>query len=339
MVAALSESSPPKKNREKWLDLCKGITLVFVISGHFIFWAKASDSGSLLVRNVEQGMWLMYMPLIMVASGVVLPHLLKKPIRVFVESRVRGVLWPLFVWTFVYILVRIDSLNPSSLAEDFSVGSWFAPTYLWYLKQLFLFSLCALLFKRMPTWLPCLAFFLASIALIEGDWHLYAGGYKTLLFFGVFGSFGYLIGANLDRAMRFFRSPYALIMLPFTAGLFWYSYGDGFRLDKSLWYAYPLTLAGVVGIIVLAIHLQGFRLLSPLVWIGKHSLIFYVVHFNAELLVGRMYSETSLLSFVPAHRFYLLVLFAGFAVPAIFVWLTKFRPVNALFVMPRFAGR
>lgn len=260
------------------------------------------------------------MPMLMVLSGLLLARALAKPPSTYYVGKIRTLVWPYAVWVCIYwIVVGVDTV------PDWH--EWIGTSWLWYIFNLAVYFLIAPLLQRLPMPAVPLLFWAASIIVPEGAWtnfFLY-GGY----FFA-----GHLLWTHRDVLRRFQTVPVTLICVGIAVALAAaYVVQDalpdvGF-LTKENVVSIPFTLAAIVGLIVVAQAVPD-RVTSPLRFLGRNSVVFYLVHFPLQIILSPILWSLGASPWGYVLAGTVLALLVG----AVLTLLRRFAIIDAFFVLP-----
>jgi len=209
-------------------------------------------------------------PLLIILSGMLLGASLGKGSARFFGGKLRHIAWPFLVWTGVYTAVV---MRPGSVG-DFLLGA----TYLWYLLFLLIYYAAARLLSPLPTTGVAAVAFVFAVLAPEDSKYLERMAYLFALFL-----LGHLL-AGSPRLLRWAAcSPWALGV----AGLLLLAHvllgdpGAGYGPGTLL-----ATLAGLLAGMRLGRLVAGSRVVSPLRFVGRASLVYYVVHFPVLVVLA-----------------------------------------------------
>ncbi|MGQ4518938.1 acyltransferase family protein [Dermabacteraceae bacterium P13077] len=329
------QNQKPRRGRYQWMDVLRGMAIVLVVMWHVTTQGNLSQDSVPVVKYLNEFFAPVRMPTLMLLSGMLLSKSLKKPTLRYLDGKIAGILWPLFIWLSFWMLLSSVENGLPTIFDLINPKTWLKGHYLWYLAQLFALYLTALAFKRLPTWLPFVGFLVATNLLIHHNWDYYISTSKTYLFFGIFISLGYLLGEHMDKVLEVTKSRWSMLMVIPTILVGAASASGTYSLNKSSLLWQIGIIVAVLGLIAFTRHFCHTVLAAPLRWIGKNSIVFYVAHFPAEYLAVLGMAALGGYQAVGEAPYYLGVFAAGLAVPAV---LTAFRSnpwVDALFVAPK----
>lgn len=152
-----------------WVDAIKGLAIILVVFGHT--WRSCELAGVFkdapqgLFSAVDTRIYAFHMPLFFMASGFfVLESLRRSTGSAFILSRLKRLIWPLFLWSYIFIASKlaVGSLANDPLHLD---ARMFVPIpaqwQFWFLWSLFVMHMGLLLlrpallserFERMTLW-------------------------------------------------------------------------------------------------------------------------------------------------------------------------------------------
>ncbi|MGQ4569580.1 acyltransferase family protein [Dermabacteraceae bacterium P9123] len=322
-----------RNSRYQWMDALRGLAILLVVTLHVATLGKMDPSSIPVIAYMNAFFLPLRMPILMVLSGMLLAKSLTKSTVRYIDGKIAGILWPLFIWLSIWTLINAPSRGLESLLDVLDPVFWVSGSYLWYLGQLFALYLTALLFKKSRTWAPFIGFFLALNFAASTNWEYYANFFNTYLFFGIFLSVGYFLGWHLDGLIAFTEKKWTLVLcLP--ALLVGLAAASGrFEVDKSNFLWQLAIIIGVLSMIVFARHFSDLALARPLCWIGKNSIVFYVAHFPAEKIAAVMLKHLG--GGISGGIQYGIILFFGMCIPVVLTLLRKYPLVEILFVGPK----
>lgn len=312
-----------------WIDALRGIAIVLVILHHAI-------ALSAMFSGVAPPTWLgaidvlalpFRMPLLVFLSGFVLSRSLHKPIEQYYGGKVRAIVWPNIVWVLIYgLTVGLDQV---SVWE-----AWVAGTWLWFLTYLAAYYALAPLLRRLPPWVAPLALWAGAFVVASPSW-------TQFLLLGAYFFAGYAVWVYRHRLQATAALPVQVACIAWAVGFAAY----GFWSVRSPLVPVlsttqePLTgpaiLAALAGVIFVARRLpDGWTRFVR--YVGRNSLVFYVSHFPLQIVWTTVLGAASIWLWELHIGVGVLL---GLAVGAALVWMRRWPPVAALFVMPASLSR
>lgn len=303
--------------RIDWMDLLRGISILLVILHH------STQIVSARIDDVPEALTFLSnffapfrMPMLMFLSGLLVATSLKRPAGAYLWGKVRRIVWPIVVWTVIYVT--------ASGGSDFA---WYEPgfwnTYLWFLQFITAYYVIALLTRWVPAWLfivlPFIGMFLLPMDSLEQRFF-----YLMPFFF-----LGALVEHFWKQYASLLSTRWAAVLAIVPIGVALYS---GFV--NPLWYQPLAAVPAMVGVLILvrlASVAPAARWLAPVRFTGKYSLIFYCVHYPVFAGLGRLAERAGitdpLIGIVGIFAVTLGVCFA-------FAWVGRRLPVSLLFELP-----
>jgi fucose 4-O-acetylase-like acetyltransferase len=267
-VNAQDTAAAPRKSsadRYRWMDLARGLAIVLVMVVHA--GSLYRESGFDLpewVRNTGRAMAPFRMPLLIFLSGFLLERSMSKGLTRFIYGKVRNILWPYVIWVIIFSL---SVGQPEKLLGT----AWLGATYLWYMLFLGAYFAVAIFVARVPYLV--VAFYAIAIAYLMPDGTKYGERLFVLMGFFFLGAFA---GQHLERFTQMLASRWSLALLPLAVGVSAAAAGVG-GLNYSPAFA-AIILPSIVAICALLCHLQDSPLLRPLQFVGRKSIVYYVMH-------------------------------------------------------------
>ncbi|MGQ4496125.1 acyltransferase family protein [Dermabacteraceae bacterium P13101] len=333
--AVTEKAAAANASRYVWIDVIRGVMILTVIMFHVPAWIGDAPGGFLPGRLINRFFTPYMMPVMMILSGFFIAHSIAKPLKVYYASKFRAIVWPYLIWQFLYLVTALW-IAGKTMPIKFFIGTFWDPiSYLWYLFFLSLLLLGAPLLRVVPGAVFLVAFALGNMILASGDWVFISGGAKTFMFFGVMFSFGYLFGKNYPKISHLFtgwaaRSAVIVTLAIGSVTVFW---RDSYDKSTLLWLV--LTLIGFVSMVGFAMWVQDASFMRPVSWLGKNSLVLYVTHFPAGMLLGYLGSTTGITARMSNGVAFCILTAILVGVGVLFVAMRRLRPIDALFVGPR----
>lgn len=270
--------------RFEWMDVLRGVAIVLVVYNHAVLFAGTYEAGAPDVAWVANSVFSpIRMPLLVFLSGLLVAPSLRRGWRRYLEGKIGRVLYPYLVWSVVAIVLlyafqlrdgRIGGAEIAELSEWDAFRILFHPVeHLWYLYDLFLFYVIALVVPKIsPLWI-----FSGALVVAAFVPEFTVRRFLFLLAFFMLGIwFSYQPGLYdaLTRP-KWVRWVAAVGCLGVIAAAV---LGIGVRYEVE---SVPLAACAIVLAIVAAQRWGALPRLAPLRAVGRDSLIYYIVHWWA----------------------------------------------------------
>ena len=307
-------------NRQHWADSLRGLAVVLVVLQH------ASGVPQVVIGQESPGrVWEVVMaalapfriPTLLILSGLLLPRSVAKPFSVYVDGKVRKVLWPFVVWSVLTVLAAGTS-DPRAMGFWLWAGGVF---HMWYLSVLLVGYAIGVVVRWVPGWIPAVLF----IAIL-GFGDPSTNTIRRALFYGCI----FFIGATLAPALRRWlgaRMKWAVAASIFGLVVAGMAAMGMVSITPEVPWSFLLALPGVLAVIWGWCRLP--RMLS-LEAIGRRSMVLYCVHFPVQIVVAHFFAGVGLVEPTLAVPISFIV---GLLVPL--ALMTVYAKIEWLFVMPR----
>jgi fucose 4-O-acetylase-like acetyltransferase len=264
----------PRRERQLWMDLLRGLAILLVIAFHSVtILERHSYAVPPWMRDFNQLFVLYRMPTLVFLSGLLLAGSFGKGIVLYLLGKGRRIFWPLLVWSLLYSLIVGPPVDgPMQLLKYLSGQS-----YLWFLTFILFYYLAAVPLRRLSPLLVAAAAF--GIAILAPDGSKNGERLFYLMAFFFLGSWA---GGHWALWMRVVRSRAALLGWIVIVGAS--AAAVIYDLHYGPFYAAP-ALCFIVAVSATAFWIQAARWCAPLIFMGQHSLIFYVSHFPVIYLI------------------------------------------------------
>lgn len=270
-----------KSDRILWMDFVRGLCILLVIISH-----SSSVMGKYGVEvypavNLFNKLFSPYrMPTLMFLSGMLVGRSTAKPALSYVDGKFSNIYWPYLLWSLI-TLAATQQLSNQNLINIFLIP----PTYLWYLWFLFSFYLIILIIEKLN--ISPIPFIFASVIVS----YFIPNGYRAPRFFFLLAFFllgHYIVKNGINLAGRKVIGLAGLAIAVIGA---WLS-ASGVQLLYQVNYIW--VPAGLVTFILWsAPHYKTGGAGSILEWIGRNSVIFYVVHLSTQHISLRWWTSHS----------------------------------------------
>lgn len=258
------------------MDLLRGFAVLLVVTYHAVINAPAPRGG--VLDAVSLFVTPFRIPTLLVLSGLLLHRSLVKGPWQFTVGKLTRIALPAVIWTLACLPFGGRWVYTTSLVF------WLTGTHTWFLLVLLLSYGLALVARlvRVPPWA-------ASITLLGAGWLLAGSREITSTYLWHAGLF--FAGAALLPALaRILAMPVALAigaaLLGAIGGVVAYHDPSAHRVTP-LWL---VTLGGgVIFLMWLGFRCPSSRVVDTLSWLGKNSLVSYVVHYPLQLALAEAY--------------------------------------------------
>lgn len=258
------------------MDVLRGLAILAVVLFHSASLLRlAGLTAPAELRAFNSALAPFRIPMLVLLSGLLLPKSIRKGTGRYLGGKARAILWPYLLWSGV-----IGAL----MWNQYGLGSirWLVPsvliggTYLWYLLFLLGFYVAALALQRVPRLLVVVVSLAGSELLPDGTKYMERPTFLFALF--VLGWWLAEHRRGLDAAFASRFLPVLAVVVLVASYLVTDMGGYGPRAAAG-------TLAGVFLLAVAAWRLDRLRVLRPLRFVGRNSIVYYVVHFPVITVV------------------------------------------------------
>ncbi|MHA7208822.1 acyltransferase family protein [Arthrobacter sp. MDT1-65] len=266
------------------------------------------------------------MPVLMFLSGILLPRSVAKSGREYFAGKISMVAWPYLLWS-VIILAASGDIGLRRLAEI----AYLSPTYLWYLWFILVFYALAYPLRRVPPLVVAGA--ALALCLVLPD----AGRPGTMAFLAAFFFFGAWCARSAGTVERAIGRPWVLALAAaaaVTVGVLNVAGRDVLYRGEFVW-----GVVGALGVVCWIFPRLGVnRVTAALEFVGRYSIVFYVVHLGPIMVTLALADAAGL-----AGTWLLPVLLVvGVGVPLGLAWVYSTREhasVDLLFELPALKRR
>ncbi len=284
--------------RVAWIDIAKGILILFVIWGHSVASSK--------VHNYRGSF---YMPAFFVLSGYTMREKLDLPWRTYIANKAVTLLGPYLLFSLAWIVYSYIKtlIEPTGFSAETAVISIFLPysgrtdgsVYnFWFLPCLFLANFAVSLMVYLCGWKKLFGLVLALLYGLLGSilehGSLLSGSAMAI----VFVTLGYLarkyrlgtISAVVGVVCLILHSIGVLVNVGYLENTLDYS-------AASFGNPFLFILGGVAGTVAWCKIAQIWKSAAPLQFVGKNSLTYYGIHYFLVSTVG-FFSDNALIVMV-----------------------------------------
>ncbi len=267
-----------------WMDMLRGIAVLLVVILHGADIPYLNGNGVEEWAGVNRYLEPFRMPLLMFLSGMLLPRSLSKPTTLYLWGKFAAVVWPLLVWIALFggFIYRGGIDHPAFWRSG--------GDYLWFLTALTICYLIGLSLKplvRYKWWLiaGAAALFIAMLLTRQ-----FAEINLTIINRTLYNGAFFFLGAAFVRLVpAWIRTPAVVVLvLGVAAAVIAHLGVDDRTLRTGTLYAVPGSVIGIAVAIWLASRTPDGPVLRFLAWVGRSSIVVYIVHFPAAVLTHRL---------------------------------------------------
>ncbi|WP_167399015.1 acyltransferase family protein [Arthrobacter pityocampae] len=318
--------SSSRQARVGWLDSLRGVAILLVVLLHASEALRMAVGPTPGIDQLNLFLEPFRMPVLMFLSGVLLPRSVAKRARTYFAGKVSLVAWPYLLWSLI-ILAATEGLSAGAVAQIV----YFSPTYLWYLWFILVFYAAAYPLRRVPAVAVAGAGLAASLVLPDG------GRLQMMAFLAAFFFFGAWCVQHAGLVERMISRPWVPVLAgtaAVTVGALNVAGRDVLYRGEFVW-----GVVGALGVVCwLFPRLGANRATAALEFVGRHSIVFYVVHLGPIMGVLALADAAGVAGtwLLPA------LLAVGVGAPLGLAWMystRKHASVNLLFELPALKRR
>lgn len=321
--------------RVEWVDIFKGILILFVIFGHS---AQGIQSNKEIVElfgyhEIELIKYMIYsfhMPAFFVATGLFYNHLEQKISKIYIKNKIIKIAYPYFVWSFftaLFMQIAGGNTNSGLGIKDFFYSPIKPFSQYWYLYVYLFIILTYLVFILIFKKSAKFSFLIFSIAMyvcnpiIPNFWIL--NDYSN---FSVYFTLGLFTLDIVKSNIKLLKNNLILLATGFVFCLlsFFYSWQTINNFRESVYFLWILpSFFGTVFFIMVSQKMVGRKSEKIFTHFGYNSLKYYVMH-----LIPLAATRILLLNYLHINNLW-IVLFVSFAVSIICCYIA-IRITNSL---------
>ncbi|WP_130834045.1 acyltransferase family protein [[Erwinia] mediterraneensis] len=302
-------------NRITWIDNLRGLSILAVIFLHCTI-AVNNNAGhfTLMSSLVNEALAPIRLGLMFFVSGLFVEAGLSKGRRVFIENKVKSILYPFAIWVIIYAGLKIVfssmSNTPQSPANILLMHLTGGGDITWFLHSLFLFFIVILAVRRLPFYLVFFSCMIASATLPAIPDNTLFSSFdnhhinKSLYLFVFFYLGDLLVRMKVDIPQLVNKTGVLMVSLLSFVLLFCLNMMMTQHLPQPL--LSPLALLSIPLFIWIALHLK----MSMAYYVGVNSIVFFLSHYLAIQFFAKLvkFGGTSL--WVNDVKFLLAFVFA-----------------------------
>ncbi|MFC0359374.1 acyltransferase family protein [Kytococcus schroeteri] len=260
-----------KNGRIEWMDAVRGLAVLLVVLLHVpVLPMQLGAEPPPWLERWQFALQPYRMPTLLFLSGMLLESSLTKGTKRYISGKLKGIVWPYLVWTFVTVVAFRETealLDPRTWIIGYH--------HLWFLMVLTACYALGLLANSLPVWV-----FPAPLALIAIGAYTFVPDLavaKLVIHYAWWSSF-FFLGATSRHWMTRWQSTRGLVP-GVLAGfvLLWSVFvvvDPEARWSRGI-HAYALSVGGVLLLIWCASRISWPRWMQ---WVGKNSIVWYLVH-------------------------------------------------------------
>lgn len=262
-----------ESSRLHWMDAARGAAVTLVILFHSAtILRRFNITGHEWVFGVNAFFAPFRMPLLIFLSGMLLSSSRSKGTFAYLDGKWRRIGYPYLIWTVVAALII------GSPYHWLDPRFWLGSSYLWYLLFILFYYVLALCLKSFPPLLIVAAALAVSFACPDGSKYG-----ERLFFLMAFFFLGDWAAQKGEKWTKFLGSRWTLAALPMTIIFAILSATHGpFGYKSEL---FPFIFVSIIGSIWVSIEATRIGIMSAFAFIGKNSLILYVIHYPVNYIV------------------------------------------------------
>jgi uncharacterized membrane protein YcfT len=327
------------EGRVAWIDLAKGICIVFVVATHATLGVGEAVGREGFMHYVVAFTRPFRMPEFFLISGLFLSRVIDRDWRSYGDRRVLHFAYFYALWLLIYSIVKFQHVSGGTvtgflehlafaLVEPFSI--------LWFIYLLGVFSVVTKLLRSVPPYLLIGGAALLEILPIETSWYLLNEFCNRYVYFVT----GYILAPHVFRladwaAARRWQAFAALALWFPVNGYFTLTASDvpGFPMLASLpFISLALGMAGAVATVFTAVLLVPTRLCDPLRYAGSQALTIYLAFLLPMAATRIILLKLGVIEDVGVVS--LIVTIVAFVSPLVLERLVRDTPASFLFKRP-----
>lgn len=315
-----------ERARIEWMDFLRGVSIVLVAINHSILFARdtiGSPDAAIIFNEILAPI---RMPMMVFLSGLLIAPSLAKGTGKYLAGKGRGLAYPYMVWSVIVLLQGL--MTDARAGEPLEMGNIARIVYdplshLWFLYYLLIYYVIALVVRRLSTSWVIVPALVGCAAIPDENFRRF---FVLLAFFMI----GKAISDRPELLTRALACRWVLMTsgAVFLAGIGAVLSGEKLRYTIG---SVPLAIAGILLAIALAQRIVSHAWARTLRFVGRESLVFYLVHWYPTSLAVKLSSALDnqwLTLFAGA--------IAGVSAGFLVCWIIKvLPPVGWLFVIPR----
>lgn len=262
------------------MDLLRGGAVLLVISHHLRLVQQVWDGATpWAMVELSEALAPFRMPALLFASGLLLERSLRRSSGDFLRGKVRGLLWPWLLWSALMLPIL-------GWGNAFHPLWWMNGMYTWFLMALFLYYLVGLLTRRIwPGWVALASIVAWTVLPLLGAEHEMTGPRPDkFVYYAVF----FFAGAALRRVLAERALPWTVLVPALLVAAGWGLHAARIDAEPAIPVLQQLVvLSAVIAAVGIVQRLPRLRALRPVEWLGRHTVVAYLVHLPVIELLCR----------------------------------------------------
>jgi len=281
-------------NRINWVDHAKGIGIFLVVLGHMIRALIESKmvANSNWIAFADQWIYAFHMPLFFLLSGLFIQKSTEKPFGIFISSRVKTIVYPYFIWSFLQggLQIVLGKFTNNKVEFNALFKIIYNPIMqFWFLYCLFMMIVIYALLRqwagaRTPYYFLLLALLAYALRLLGtniGSWGvLYQVSYNMIYF-----AIGAIWGSQSQYLNRVNDVPSKSALVASLFGFLMVAIAVVLTVNKDYLLIPFVAICGIIATICLAIFLKQFTVFNFIRDWGIFSLEIFVAHTIASAAI------------------------------------------------------
>jgi uncharacterized membrane protein YcfT len=276
MIEGAGRRSGMSKDRIKWVQCARGLTISLVVLGHMFYGvndAVGIDPATFDYWNVSLAIF--RMPLFFFVAGIFAFRALQRPGEQILNRTIMQLMWVYLVWSVVHYVIKVPFGgygNRAMEADAIFLIAYRPVEVLWFIYVLMLFYGLTWLLRKVPAivLLTLSATLAAGYYEVDPKWIQRASNMYVYFLMGYFGS-EWVIACSAHL-----RRWHAVVLVPLFTAVTLTLVGTGLRMDPTLWFAG--SLLGIVAMVSLCVAISDSWAGDALRFLGDRSLPIFVLH-------------------------------------------------------------
>lgn len=281
--------------RQHWMDSLRGLAIFLVVFGHaYAFGAQETGQTNQALYLFIETFAPFRIPAMVFLSGLLVPKSLAKGALAYLGGKSRTILYPYLLWSIIMLVVLAVSsyLIDGEFNNAYILRVFYSPIeHTWFLAYLFLYYLFALLLSRIMPYVSAAVFLFLAIVPLGYEWNKF--WFLAAFFF--LGVTAVHYGERLRRLHGSLVISGAMLLV--SLAIFVVTALDGDSERYSVLFS-PLVLIAILGAIGVVKRFESSKAWRPFRYMGRHSIVFYLVHWPVILVFDEIASKIASISLI-----------------------------------------